>query len=131
MSRLTAGIRQEAGRRNETGFSLVDVVFGMAIIGAILLGALATITTAFDGSRDSGDRIRGQLLQSRVLEELQAVPFDALPGTSGTYVEDDGLRADITVVPMESNLLHVEVSVSDQVTGTALSSGVLWIASTN
>lgn len=104
------------------------MVMGLALVGAILLGVMASISTAFMGQRDSTARTESHFLLGRVLEEIQASPYDTLLSFNGTSVTEGDHRAAIRVAPVGPDLLEVQVDVVSTSSPDVTSSGVLLVA---
>ncbi len=110
------------------GFSLIEVAAGLALLAVILLGVMAAISTAFTGTRESTDRMENQLLLNRVIEEIQASPYESLLSFNGTFVTEGDHRADIQVALTEPNLIQVQVNVASQGNPGVSSQGVFLLA---
>jgi len=63
-------IRTQSTRRREGGFSLIEVVLAVSILGTIVIGLLAAMATGLRASADIGDSISGTNLASAQLEDI-------------------------------------------------------------
>ena len=58
--------------RQQAGFSLVEVMFAILILGIALVGFVQGVTTALGSSKDSELQTTGMLLAAGKIEELRA-----------------------------------------------------------
>jgi Tfp pilus assembly protein PilV len=116
--------RQESGSEDaaaassahsrEEGFSLIEIAIGLVVIASLLLSVTAAISTTFASGRSSEEALEAQLLTSRLVEELHAVPYTSLLSFHGTYLVENGFRADFRVAQVEPHLVQVQIDVESQ-----------------
>lgn len=125
LRRCGPGRARESSRQD--GFSLPEVAVALALLATVVLGVLGGLVKAADAQRATRAELQSLQLLDRMVEELQAVDFDALTGFDGTFVEQNDHRAELTVVRLEPRLIQVQVDVtSTQFPGTT--SAVLLVA---
>jgi len=124
------GGRRAGSADSRCGFSLVEVAVALTLVGVIVLGVLATVSTAAASGRSSGARLDSQMLLNQVIEEIQGSPYDTLLGFHGTFVVEGDHRADISAVLADVNLVQIQVDVASQVDPSIASRGVLLVADT-
>ena len=117
--------------RREGGWTLLEIAVGLTLIAIILLGVTATLSTAAVGTRNSNERVASQMLLARVLDEAQASPWDSLQSFNGMFVVEGDHRADITVAPVDINLMQIQVDVSSLTNPAVASTGVVLVAATD
>lgn len=107
-----------APHAREEGFTLLEIMIALVILGSILLGVTLGISTAFAAGRDTQERLEQRLFTSRVVEELRALPWTTLPGFHGYTVEEGNFLATVRVQLVATQLLQVQVETSSSaVTG--------------
>ena len=115
-------------RNRQQGFSLLETTLSAVILGAVLIGTLGSLSSAAVGQRTDSTRVGSQLLLSRVIEELRSTPPESLPGYDRRWLEEDGYRAEINVVPHAAGLLKLSVRVQHLVETGVETRGVLLVA---
>ena len=85
----TPWIRKPAGARR-TGFSLVEVVMAIGIIGFCMIPIMALIPVAMKTSRQSMDRNTEIRMMQSIRAELFKTPFSQLTPTTNFYFDVDG-----------------------------------------
>lgn len=125
------GVDSVAAVERSGGWSLIEVAVGLTLVAVILLGVTATLSTAAVGHRSTRSRIESQLLLNRVLEEIQASPYDTLLSFNGTFLVEGDHRVDISVVQTDVHLVQIQADVTSQEDPTIATRGVLLIADTN
>ena len=116
------------GRNRQHGFSLLETTLSAVILGAVLIGTLGSLSSAAVGQRNDSTRVTSQLLLSRVMEELRSTSPESLPTYDGSWLEEDGYRAEINVVPHAAGLLKLSVRVQHLVETGIETRGVLLVA---
>ncbi len=117
-------------RRADSGWSLVEVTVGLTLISIIVLGVTASLSTAAVGAETTNDELESALLLDRVLQEVQASPYDTLLTFNGTFLVEGDHRADIRVALVATNLIQIQVDVVSQVDPNVATRGVLLVADT-
>lgn len=127
---ILARVRADGGGvyRRQHGFSLLETTLSTVILGTVLIGTLASLSSAAVGQRNDSTRVESQLLLSRVMEELRSTSPDSLPGFDGTWLDEGGHRAEINVVPHGAGLLKLSVRVRHLVETAVETRGVLLVA---
>ena len=109
--------RRFAARRNEKGFSLVEVVVAVAIIGLIGLGFSAAFGTGFKVLAQTDELETAKNLAETQMEYVRSLPYDS----SGTYAagpipgEYPNYSAAVTSAPITSrdiNIQKITVNIS-------------------
>lgn len=116
------------GERRQCGFSLLETTLSTVILGAVLIGTLGSLSSAAVSQRGDGTRVGSQLLLSRVMEELRSTSPESLPGFDGSWLDEDGYRAQISVVPHGAGLLKLSVRVRHLTETEIETRGVLLVA---
>ena len=112
----------------QQGFSLLETTLSTVILGAVLIGTLGSLSSAAVGQRKDSTRVTGQLLLSRVVEELRSTAPESLPAYDGTWLEEDGYRLEINVVPHAAGLLKLSLRVQHLAETGIETRGVLLVA---
>lgn len=115
-------------RNRQQGFSLLETTLSTVILGAVLIGTLGSLSSAAIGQRSDSTRVVSQLLLSRVMEELRSTPPESLPGYDGNWLEEDGYRVEINVVPHAAGLLKLSLRVQHLAETGIETRGVLLVA---
>lgn len=95
----------------EHGWSLLELMIGLALIVTILLGITASISTSFAAGHATRLREDGQRVLKRLMEEVHAVPFGGLLSLNGGFVVDNDQRADFTVQTVQAGLVQIQLDV--------------------
>jgi len=121
-----------AGPRNDRagGFNLIEMSLAMTIVLTILLGVMASISTASLAEMNSSEALSSQLLLSQAIEELKDNTFSELPSFNGQYVVSGTNRANISVTALTVDLARIQVNVSSTAFPDVSSSAVLLVANT-
>ena len=115
-------------RNRQQGFSLLETTLSTVILGAVLIGTLGSLSSAAVGQRNDSTRVAGQLLLSRVIEELRSTTPESLPAYDGSWLEEDGYRVEINVVPHAAGLLKLSLRVQHLAETGIETRGVLLVA---
>ena len=115
-------------RNRQQGFSLLETTLSTVILGAVLIGTLGSLSSAAVGQRNDSTRVAGQLLLSRVIEELRSTAPESLPAYDGSWLEEDGYRVEINVVPHAAGLLKLSLRVQHLAETGIETRGVLLVA---
>ncbi|MBI4605123.1 MAG: hypothetical protein HY721_24430 [Planctomycetes bacterium] len=113
------------GPGTTAGFNLIEVTLTMAIVLTILLGVMASISTASMAEMSASENVASQLLMSQVLEEVKSNEFEDLLSFNGQYVTSGTNRADISVVSLSTDLVRIQVSVTSTAFPDVVNSAVL------
>jgi prepilin-type N-terminal cleavage/methylation domain-containing protein len=105
-----------------SGFSLVEVMCAVVIMGVALVGLTHGITTALSSTKDSEVQTAVVLLAAGQLETLRAEGVLSDGTTEGDFGDDlPQYKWEETISPSEvDGLHHVEVVVKDAKSGAAL-----------
>lgn len=114
----------------DAGFNLLEIAITMAIVLTILLGVMASISTASMAEMNSSEHVASQLLLSQALEELKANDFNDLITFNGQFVTSGTNRADIAVAYLTPDLIRLQVTVTSTAFTDVVNSAVLLQAST-
>jgi prepilin-type N-terminal cleavage/methylation domain-containing protein len=68
--------QQARDRVSARGFSLVEVIVCIGIVGIMMVAALNTVAMAKQSQRIMGDRARGQLLAVDLMSEILTLPYE-------------------------------------------------------
>lgn len=80
----------------DEGFSLIELLVAISIIGVVMTGLAAGLITALDVTADSRDRTIAANLASQEIDLASAVPADRLEAGTVFHVEDvEGTRFDV------------------------------------
>jgi Tfp pilus assembly protein PilV len=123
-----------AGRDTEersAGFSLLEVGFAMGIILTILLGVMASISTASVAEMNASEGLASQLLLSQTVEEVKNNSFDNLITYNGQTVTSGTNTATIQVAYLTTDLVRIQVNVVSSQFAGVTNSAVQLIANTN
>jgi type II secretory pathway pseudopilin PulG len=92
--------------------TLLEITVTVAILSAILLGVMGSLSTGFLAKRANAETMENQFYARKVLEEVQNSSYDTLLSFNGTYVNstDGKYRANITAGSGGANLTRIEVS---------------------
>ncbi len=113
------------------GFNLIEVAISMAIILTILLGVMASISTASIAEMTASEGVANQLLLSQTLEELKSNDFDDLITFNGQVVTNGTNRATIQAALVTTDLVRLQVDVASTSFTDVTSSAVFLIADMN
>lgn len=78
-----------AGTRKRAGFSLVEVMIGLAVLVIAIMGALSSITSSAMLGETTPETTRAHLAAMAMLERMRAEPFDDLFARYNTTPKDD------------------------------------------
>ena len=118
-------------RVREGGFNLLELAIAMAIILTILLGVMASISTASIAEMNASEGMASQLLMSQTLEEIKnTTDFAALLSFNGQTVTSGTNTATIRAQALTTGLVEIQVSVASSTYPNVASQGVLLIANT-
>ena len=92
-------------RRDEEGFSLIEVVVSFALLAMVLTGLAYGVTSAFASIGVAKQRQQATSLGNQLVEKVRAVPYASL----GMSTTDLGTDTDITVVGSTSTFRGMPV----------------------
>ena len=118
------------GAERSAGFNLIETTVSMAIILTILLGVMATISSASLAKTNSNESVSSQFLLHQTVEELKNNSFSELLGFDGQYVTSGTNRADIRVGWVTPELIRLQVDVTSTAFPDVTSSAVFLLADT-
>ncbi|HET9707904.1 MAG TPA: prepilin-type N-terminal cleavage/methylation domain-containing protein [Gemmatimonadales bacterium] len=102
-------------KRNEGGFSLIEILVAMTLLGLCLVGvAQVTFVMARRAYANSGGQARGAIL-SQQINRFAALPFDSLRGKAGTdtvYSPSMPYVRTVTVESLSPTLVRVTIIVT-------------------
>ena len=79
-ARLTA---VPSGRRDETGFTLVEVMVGLTILAVGLVGVIGVTNGNLKTAAGANARSKAISIATLAIESVRAIPYDQLPSTAG------------------------------------------------
>jgi prepilin-type N-terminal cleavage/methylation domain-containing protein len=94
------------------GLTLIEIAISLSIIGVLLLGVMASLTTGLSAQAENRERLTAQYLVRDVLEEIQDNDFANLLSFDGLFVTEGAHQADISVSLVNTNLMRVQVSTT-------------------
>ena len=115
----------------EAGASLIEVAISLVLILAILLGVMASLSTASVAQMSSTEATSSQCLLSQSIEEVKNNDYDALLSFNGQTVASGTNTATILVDLVSTDLTRVQVTVTSSSFPDVTSRAVLLIANTN
>ena len=114
--------------RPEEGFSLVEVMVAVALLGILTFGVLGSMVIGFNSDRSTQEVVRCQQYAQRVLETVKGVPYAQVPSLSGTSTVDGDFTATIVVSTLATGLARVEIDVTHQTMPDVAASVVTLVA---
>ncbi|AEI12313.1 prepilin-type N-terminal cleavage/methylation domain-containing protein [Cellulomonas gilvus] len=69
---------ESQGVREDSGFTLMELIVAMMIIGGVLLGLAAIQTSALVSTQQTRQRTLGTAVTNQVMEQLRALPWNTL-----------------------------------------------------
>lgn len=118
-------------RHRETGSSLIEVAISLVLILAILLGVMASLSTASVAQMSSTEGTSSQLLLSQAIEEVKNNDYDDLLSFNGQTVVSGTNTATILVDLVSTDLIRIQVTVASTAFTDVSSRAVILIANTN
>ncbi len=124
----------------QRGFSLVEVVICIGIVGIMLVAALNTVAVAKTMERKIGERTRGLLLAEQLISEILITDYADAAGGSSSFglgsAENTGNRSEFDDVDDYDNWSASPPQYKDgtpitHLTGWTRSVDVAWVTSTN
>lgn len=115
-------------RRGQEGASLIEVAISLVLILAMLLGVMASLSTASVAQMSSTEGTQSQFLLSQVLEEVKNNSFDNLLSFNGQQVTSGTNRATISVGLVTVDLVRVQVAVASTAFPEVANRAVLFLA---
>lgn len=100
-------------RAREGGTSLLEAVFGLALLALIALGVVASQWALSRGVRLGKSQAALEALARRTTEEIAATPTDALLALDGNHASVDGFEIDYTAEVAGIHLVQVTVTITD------------------
>ena len=102
-------------RRNESGFSLIEMLVAITLLALCLIGvAQVTFVMARRAYANGGGQARGAILSLQV-NQFAAMPFDSLKSKAGTdtvYGQSMPYIRTVTVDSLSSTLVRVTIIVT-------------------
>ena len=130
----------QSARCIRRGFSLVEVVICIGIVGIMLVAALNTVAVAKTMERKIGERTRGLLLAEQLMSEILITDYADKDGGADSFglgsVENTGDRSEFDDVDDYDNWSASPPQNKDgteitHLTGWTRSVDVAWVTSTN
>ena len=115
----------------ETGSSLLEVAISLTLILAILIGVMASLTTASLAQMNATEATQSQLLLSQALEEVKANDYDDLLSFNGQSVASGTNTALIQADLVATNLTRVQITVTSSAYPEVITRSVLLVADIN
>jgi Tfp pilus assembly protein PilV len=115
----------------EEGMHLLEIAVSMTLVLVILLGVMASISSASFAERSASEGLASQMLMNQVIEEVQASPFDSLLSFNGQFVTSGAHRADITTGSVNADLVQIQVVVTSTTFPDVTSQAVILISDTD
>ena len=117
---------RRAGRRPNRGFSLIELLIAMSVLGIGLLSTAQMVPLAMAGVTQAGLRSRSVQFAQERLDDLKASDFDSAALTAGDYQEVvDNITLDWTITDSEPlpNSKRIDLTASwPSIQGTRSSS---------
>lgn len=113
------GLERHMFRSRQRGFSLLEVVVALVVVGLTLAGALGAAAADIRASRKVADALEAAALADAVLARIELMSATELAelganeaGRFGAPMERYHWRADVRPVSGELDLMEVHVSIS-------------------
>lgn len=103
--------------KRQEGFSLLETLIAVALVGVIAVAFLQALRT---GSKSSGvheERVVALGLAQSQLEEIKAMPYDALGNYAVAITSPTGYNVSVSTVQQDVDKQEVTVAVSHNGTG--------------
>ena len=94
------------------GMTLIEIAISLSIIGVLLLGVMASLSTGLSAQSINGERLTAHYLARDVLEEIQDNDFTNLLSFDGQFVTEGAHQADISVSLVNVHLMRVQVTTT-------------------
>ena len=109
-------------RLEKSGFTLIEIIIALTILGIGLISVLAYLPIALDASKRSADLTRSALIAQKLIEEVRAASYDDIVNadgfdTSNLFVKDNDFP--------EFNY-KIEISNTGLATSKDITVTVLW-----
>jgi prepilin-type N-terminal cleavage/methylation domain-containing protein len=102
-------------KHHEAGFSLIEILVAMTLLGLCLVGVgQVTFVMARRAYANSGGQARGAILSQQV-NQFAALPFDSLKGKAGTVTVSNApmpYTRRVTVDSLSPTLVRVTIIVT-------------------
>ncbi|KMM47149.1 hypothetical protein CWIS_01315 [Cellulomonas sp. A375-1] len=113
---------------DDSGFTLMELLVAMIIIGGVLLGLAAVQTSALVTTAQTRQRTLGTAVTNQVMEQLRALPWNTLnKGLHAGFASADGVDPNVSGThlrpPMEPSIDEVLITSTAQATNRAPLSG--------
>lgn len=115
----------------EAGSSLLEVAISLALILAILIGVMASLTTAAVAQMNATESTQSQALLSQTLEEIKANDYDDLLSFNGQSVTSGTNTALIQADLVATNLTRIQITVTSSAYADVITRTILLIARTD
>ncbi len=104
--------RANLSSQRSDGLTLVEIALTIALLGMIMIGVMASLSTGFLAQRSNSDLLETQLLAREVLEEVQSTPYDSLLSFNGTSVTSGNgkCQASISAATAGTGLVRIAVA---------------------
>lgn len=92
--RVKPSLAHTVGKRSSlTGFTLIEIIISLTILGIGLVSVLAYLPIALDASKKATDLTKAALIAKKYAEEIKSASFDDISAadaydTSGIYMMD-------------------------------------------
>lgn len=93
----------------ESGFSLIEMLVAMLVLGIILTGLASTIVYSLRAAAANQREVRATALHTEIIERFQALDWDLV----GVYVDDPGYETSVTEGGMSTDPIDADVDGFD------------------
>ena len=101
---------QESQRCRQQGFSLIEVLISLILVGITFTGIFATYTTSRVIQNDIDERAKALFMTQKKLEEVATIYYDDLEPGSTIDIYSDELSTDLWLITSVEEMADPEIS---------------------
>ncbi|MGI9554135.1 MAG: type IV pilus modification PilV family protein [Thermodesulfobacteriota bacterium] len=98
-------------KHNDKGFTLLEVIIAVAIIGVGLVMLLGSVNRNLDLASKSRDAQIAALLAQEMLNDIQLEGLPAIGEETGTFADHEGFEWFLTVAPYDLALIETNIRI--------------------